>query len=107
MDDDFYAYANTSEHVDEGVDAEEVDLSFVEIADAGLSDAEELGGFRLFQTLRFNGLAEVDHQVRADLQVFGFFRGETQILENVSARARDFFFHGAPSFTSLFVHFVL
>ena len=40
MDDDFYADADPSEHVDEGVDAEEVDLSFVEIADAGLSDAE-------------------------------------------------------------------
>lgn len=39
-DDEFDAYPGTGEHIDQSVDAEEVDLSFVKIADAGLSHAE-------------------------------------------------------------------
>jgi len=59
--DDFDTYTGMGEHVDKSVDAEQVNLSIVEIADAGLRHTEQLGSFGLFETLRFDGLAEVNH----------------------------------------------
>ena len=77
--------SKASEHIDKGVNAEEVDLPFVKVTDARLSDAEKFRGLCLFHSLRFNRFAEVNHQGRTDLQVLGFLGGETKIPENVSA----------------------
>ncbi len=92
-----------SEHVDKGVNAEEVDLPFVKVADARLSDTEKFCGLCLFHSLRFNLFAEVNHQGRSDLQVFGFLRGETKIPKSVSARTCNLLFRETPSFIPGFV----
>ena len=90
--------SSAREHVDKGIDAEEVNLPFVEIADARLSDPEKFRGLCLFHSLRFNRFAEVNHQGRTDLQVFGFLGGESKILENISAGTCDLLFHKPPPF---------
>ena len=97
-DNQFDVDSSATEHVDKGVNAEEVDLPFVKVADARLSDTEKFRGLRLFHPLRLDRFAEVNHQGRTDLQVFGLLGGETEITENVSARTCDLLFHKAPSF---------
>jgi len=81
--------SNASEHIDKGVDAEEVDLPLVKVADARLGDTEQFCGLGLFQALRFDRFAEVNHQGRTDLQVFGFLGGETKIPENDRTSSRE------------------
>ena len=89
--------SSATEHVDKGINAEEVDLPFVQVADARLGDTEKFCGLCLFHSLRLNRFAEVNHQGRTDLQVFGLLGGETEITENISARTCDLLFHKAPS----------
>jgi hypothetical protein len=90
--------SSATEDFDKRVNAEEVDLPFVKVADARLSDTEKFRGISLFHSLRFNRFTEVNHQGRTDLQIFGFLGGETEISENVSAGTCELLFHKVPSF---------
>ena len=80
-DNQFDVDTSATEHVDKGVNAEEVYLPFVKVADARLGDTEKLCGLCLFHSLRFNRFAEVNRQGRTDLQIFGFLRGKPRSLK--------------------------
>ncbi len=59
------------EHVDQGVDGEEVDAASDEAGDARLSGAELLRGFALSQALFGGVLLEREHERGTRLHVFG------------------------------------
>ena len=61
-----------TEHSDQRIDAESVNLASDEIADSGLGDGKEFRGLRLGQTAGLDQPAQPNHQVRPDLEVCGF-----------------------------------
>ena len=61
--------AGGTEHVDEGVDAEEVDLAPDEVGDSGLRDAESAGGLGLGQALLVDIGGELGHEGGPNLEV--------------------------------------
>src|SRR5947208_8552245 len=86
LKDDLGADAELGEHVDQGVDAEEVDSTAHEVADARLGHAQELGSLALLQPARRNRLLEAQHQFGADLEVQSLIRRETEVAEHVTSR---------------------
>ena len=63
--------ARGSEHVDEGVDAEQVNLAAREVRDAGLGDAKLTGGFALSHAAVGDVGDEFLHERRANLHILG------------------------------------
>jgi hypothetical protein len=51
-----------SEHVDQGVDTEEIDLAPDKVADARLCDAEQFGSIGLGQAAALDQLSDRDHE---------------------------------------------
>lgn len=78
--------SGTSQHADQGIDAEEIDSPADEVADPRLRDTEQLGRFRLGEAAILDELAYGDHESRTDPQVLGFILVEAQVPEYVSAR---------------------
>ncbi len=69
--------AESSEHIDKRVGTEEIDAPAEEIADAGLSHAQRLGGRLLFEAASRNELLYLNHEVSPDQQVFGLFAAKS------------------------------
>jgi hypothetical protein len=65
-----------SQHVDQGIRAEQVDPTAKEIADAGLPDAEDLRRLGLLEPSPLDRLLRGDNQVGTDQEVLGLLRGE-------------------------------
>ena len=66
------------------VGTEKVDASPHEIAEAGLSYAQDLSGSSLCETACGDNLQYVKQQVRAHFEVFGFLSLEPEITEHVA-----------------------
>jgi hypothetical protein len=75
-----------AEHLNQGVNAESIDLATSKIADSRLRDAQELRSGGLRQTSCFNQFRQLDHQIRANPKVLRFLRAETQVTEDVARR---------------------
>src|SRR5712692_1963660 len=75
------------EHLDEAVDAKELNLASHEIADARLSHAEQLGRLCLSKTAILDQLAQTDHEFGANAEVLGFVFREPEVTKNVAGRA--------------------
>ena len=58
-----------TEHGDQRVNAESVDLASDEVADSGLRDTKEVRGLRLGQTAGLNQPAQPNHQVGPNFEV--------------------------------------
>ena len=76
-----------SEHVDQGIGAEQVDVAAKEVAYAGLRDAEN--GRSLFERPTVERLLHANHQIRTNQKVLGFLSREPQIAEDIAARRSD------------------
>src|SRR5262245_46812933 len=82
------------EHVDQSVDAEELDLSANQIAYARLCNAEELSSVGLSEGFFLDDGAQVTHQDGPDSEVLGLLLGEAQVLEHVPRGGSDLLGHG-------------
>src|SRR5437899_6366665 len=91
---ELYFESGLGEHVDQSIDTEKVHLALHQVADPGLTDAEQLCGFGLFESSIMNNPAQLNHQVRPDPKMRGLRCGEAEVLEHVSTRSRDFGGHG-------------
>lgn len=80
---DFDDETCASQHRDQRVHAESLDLSMDEIAYAGLRDAEQRGSGCLCQTSILDDFSETDHKVSAYSQVLCLLLRETQVLEYI------------------------
>src|SRR5258706_384583 len=89
-----YFESGLGEHVDQRIDTEEVDLALLQVPDPGLTDAEQLCGFGLFESSIMNNPVQLNHQVGPDPKMRGLRCGEAEVLEHVSTRSRDFGGHG-------------
>ncbi len=81
--------SGASEHIDQGVAAEEIDAPPHQVADARLGDPEQLRGLDLRQVSVLHQLADREHQRRAQFEVRRFLLAEAKIQENIAARRRD------------------
>jgi hypothetical protein len=78
------ADAGAGQHVDEGLDAEQLDLSADKVADAGLGYSEELRGGVLRQLACLDQALQFRHQLSAQPKAFGLLRSEPKVFEHVS-----------------------
>jgi hypothetical protein len=62
-----------TEHGDQCVDTEAIDLASDKIADSGLRYTEEGGGLRLCQATRLDQPAQANHQIRPNFEIRGLF----------------------------------
>src|SRR6266702_6066289 len=90
LDFHFDAHAGVPEHVDERVEAEVADLAAHDIIQPRLRHAELLCSFALSRPA--GDIANARHQLRAQLQVFRFVRGEPDVEEYVATAAGSFQF---------------
>ncbi|HET9358352.1 MAG TPA: hypothetical protein VFO58_01295 [Vicinamibacterales bacterium] len=67
--DDLNPDAGVTEHGNQCVDAESIDLAPNEVADSRLRHAEDVRGLRLGQAAGFNHLAQANHQIGPDLEI--------------------------------------
>jgi hypothetical protein len=74
------------EHVDERVDAEQIDFPANKIANAWLGDPKEIRCRALRQFARLDETPDSNHQLRAKPQALGLLRSESQVAEHVPAR---------------------
>jgi hypothetical protein len=80
------AYSSVGEHIDQRIDAEQVDLATNEIADPGLRNSKEVCGRTLRQFARLDKTPDFHHQLRAKAQTLSFLRSETNIPEHIPGR---------------------
>jgi hypothetical protein len=64
--DKVYVDSGTGKHVNQSIDAEEIDSSANDIADPWLPDTKELGRFNLGEVAVFYDLAHGDHESRTN-----------------------------------------
>src|SRR5262249_51268835 len=82
-DDNGYFGAGMAEHLDESVDAEEMDLPAHQVADPRLADSEEPGGLCLGESARLDELREADHQLRSHPQVISTLRRVPKVTKYI------------------------
>lgn len=88
-DDDLHSNTGMSEHGDQGIDAESIDLPSDEITHARLSHAEQICRFGLCEPTSLDQLAELDHQVGAHLEILSFLARKTEVAKDVAAGASN------------------
>src|SRR5882724_5775204 len=88
-----HAYARTRQHVDEGVDAEQLDLAAHEVANPRLRHAEQLCCRGLRELPSLDQPLDLDHQVRPDLEARSLLRPKAEVAEHVPGRP----LHSYPS----------
>jgi hypothetical protein len=93
-DDQAYATPGSREHVDEAVDAEELDLAAHEIANPRLRYTKEPSGLGLRESAIVNELPNTRHQSGTDPQMSGLVRVEAEISEYIPTRPLNFRDHG-------------
>ena|GEM_PF-6771400 len=89
-----YMDSSESKHVDQSINAKEIDPAANEIADPRLSHSKQFSRFRLSKTSILDELSHRDHQARADSKVLGFSLAKAQISKDVPARRSDLRVHG-------------
>jgi len=77
-------YSCARQHVNQSLDAEQVDFSANQIAYPGLGYSKELRGGVLRQLARLDQSPEFHHQLSAQPQALGLFRSEPDISEHIS-----------------------
>ncbi len=82
------------EHVDQGVDAEQIKAPPHEVAHARFRHRKELRRCGLRQPPRPEGFLELDQQIRANTQVFSLVGREPEITEYIACGARHLQGHG-------------
>lgn len=80
------AHSRSCEHIDERIDAEQVDLAANKIAYPWLGDSEKIRCRALRQFACLDETPDFHHQLRAKPQALSFFRSETQVSEHVPGR---------------------
>jgi hypothetical protein len=93
VDGDVHLATSGCEHVDESIDAEELDFASDEIADSWLRYSEEFGSLSLSKALFSDDGAKIAHEDRSDPKVFGFLFREAQVLEHVPGGGDDLLGH--------------
>jgi hypothetical protein len=93
--DEFHASACMTQHGNQGVDAKAVNPASDEIANAGLTDPKEGGGLGLGQTTSLDHFAELDHEIRTQLEVLGLLRREAEITKHIASGPTTFSGHRA------------
>ena len=81
--------AETRQHINQAIRAEEIDPASQEVAHARLCNFQDRGGLRLRQCAHGDRLLKLDQQVSADQQVLGFVGGEPEIAEEIAGRRRN------------------
>ena len=84
------AHACSREHVDEHVDAEQIDLATNKIAYPWLGDSKEIRCRALRQFARLNKAPDFHHQLRAKPQALSLPRSKAQVSEHVPGRLLNF-----------------
>src|SRR6516164_1833452 len=92
LDHEPHLHSEPAEHVDQRLDAEEMQPPPQEVADARLAHLQQLRELRLLQASRGHDLLNLDQEVRADDEVLGLLLGEAEIAKHVPARRRHFQF---------------
>src|SRR5713101_5825755 len=90
LDHEPHLHPEPAEHVDQRLDAEEMQATPQEIADARLAHLQLFRELRLLQASRRHDLLNLDQEVRADDEVLGLLLGEAEIAKHVAARWRHF-----------------
>jgi hypothetical protein len=80
------AHSCAREHIDERVEAEQVDLAANEIANPRLGNSKEVCRRTLGQFARPDKARDFHHQLRAKPQALSFFRSEANISEHIPRR---------------------
>jgi hypothetical protein len=83
-------YSEPTEHVDQRLDAEEMQPAPQEIANAGLTHLQQLCELRLLEPSRCRDLLDLDQKVSSDHEVLGLMRREAEIAKHVPAGRCDF-----------------
>jgi len=89
LDDQTNASAEASEHVNEGIRAEQVNPATEKVAYPRLGHSENLGSGFLLQATGVDDLLDLDHQVRSDKKMLRLLASESQVTEHVAGRRRD------------------
>ena len=84
-------------HINQAVDAEEVEAPSDEFTDPGLGHAKQLGRLGLLQAAGIKRPLDLDEEVRPNSEMFGLLLRKPQILENVARRSSCLEFHVPPS----------
>src|SRR5258708_23828291 len=71
-DDDVNSKTGVTQHGDQGIDAEPINLASNQIADSRLQGADQGCRLRLCEPPTLDHLAKPNHQIGSDLEVFGF-----------------------------------
>jgi hypothetical protein len=79
--------AEAGEHIAQRIGAEKVDASPQQVADARLTDAQQLGSVGLLQSSPGDRLLEPNQKIAANQQMLGFAGGKAEIPKNVAARS--------------------
>src|SRR6266487_5031730 len=95
---DLNSHAGITEHGDQRVNTESVDLPPDEVADSGLRHAEERCRLRLGQAAGLNQLAQANHEIRSDLEVRGCLWRKSEVSKHVAARTSNLRGHWASRF---------
>src|SRR5204863_6635616 len=85
-----HLHPEAAEHVDQRFDAEEMQATPQEIADARLAHLQQLRELRLLEASRRRDLLNLDQEVRSDDEVLGLLSGEAEIAKHVAAGRRNF-----------------
>jgi hypothetical protein len=91
-----YPHAETREHVDQGVGAEQVDSTAQEVAYSWLRYTKSGGRCGLRQVAALDLLLQAQHQARPHQEMLRFVSRKAQVSENVAA--------GAATLTSVLLH---
>ena len=83
LNDDPHLHTETGEHVDEGLDAEQMQAPTQEIAHARLAHLQQLRKLRLLESARGDDLLDLNQEIRSDYQVLGLLLGEPEIPETL------------------------
>src|SRR5260370_7610336 len=82
-----HTHASMSEHVDQCVNAEQVDLATYQVANARLRDTEECGRSSLREPPCLNLLANLDHASRPQLQILPLLPSNPPISQHLPRTA--------------------
>src|SRR5437867_8880033 len=74
--DDLNSNTSMSEHGDQSIDAESIDLPTDEITHSRLGHSEQICRFGLCESTSLDQLAELDHQVGPHLEILSFLARE-------------------------------
>ena len=88
-----YMCPKPGQYIDERIRAEQVDAPTKEITDAGLSHTEYLGRGFLLEAAGCDEFLHLNHEVRPDQQMLGFFAAKPEVAEDIPGGRRDFYLH--------------